>query len=182
MQTANHNIASIKPPARRSNGHLLFRFSAQLDIIPIGLTPEGLRMANSYEGTVSEGDFAGAHLTGTDNLLLRRDGVCVIDAHTLLTQAGGVNVYEHVHGYCLPPENLEIPSLDIVAQPRFEWPDIDFPIVGFSTFRAGASELEYLNSATARIDGWANFATGGLAIDTRLVTHDAEAPRLGTAA
>lgn len=177
MQTA---IQTIKPTAAadaHADGHLLFRFEAQLNVVPVGLTPEGLRMANTYEGTVIQGDFTGARIRGTDHLLLRRDGVCVIDAQTMLSHGEHRHVYEHVHGYCLPPDGLQVPSLEVIVQPGFEWPDVDFPIVGFSTFRAGVPELDYLNRVTARVDGWANFATGGLAIDTRLVTHDTGAPR-----
>jgi hypothetical protein len=177
MQTAMRNIEQIKPRATRTDGHLLFRFEAHLDITPVGLTPEGLRMANSYVGTVIAGTFDGARVWGTDHLLLRRDGVCVIDAQTMLSKAADVHVYEHVYGYCLPPEGIEVPALEVVLEPGFEWPDLDFPIIGFSTFRAAAPELEYLNSAAARIDGWANFATGGLAIETRLVAHDERVQR-----
>lgn len=181
MQTAIHDLGEQIVPVKRSDGHLLFRFEAELNVIPIGVTPEGLRMANSYEGRVTEGDFNGARVWGTDHLLLRRDGVCVIDAQTILSQTADVHVYEHVLGYCLPPAGLRIPSLETLLEPGFEWPDADFPIVASSTFRAAAPQFEYLNSATARIDGWANFATGGLAIETRLVTHDAGAPRPGVA-
>jgi hypothetical protein len=176
VQTAIRNIEQTRAPANRSDGYLLFRFEAQLDIIPVGVTPEGFRMANSYEGTVIEGDFDGARVWGTDHLLLRRDGVCVIDAQTMLSQTAYVHVYEHVLGYCLPPAGLRLPPLEALLEADFEWPDVNFPIVAFSTFRAAAPEFEYLNSATARIDGWANFATGGLAIETRLVFHDANVP------
>lgn len=95
----------------------------------------------------------------------------------MLSQNANSHVYEHVYGYCLPPDGLQVPPLEKLLEPGFEWPDVDFPIVAFSTFRAGTRELEYLNSLTARIDGWANFATGGLAIDTRLVQHDARVPK-----
>jgi hypothetical protein len=172
MATVLHNIDRNAVSLGTSEARLLFRFEAELDVLPIGITPEGLRMANSYEGLVTAGDFDGARVWGTDHLLLRRDGVCVIDAQTMLSQSDNRHVYEHVYGYCLPPRGLEIPPLEMLLEPDFEWPDVDFPIVAFSTFRAAAPELAYLNSATARIDGWANFATGGLAIETRLVEHD----------
>ncbi len=176
MQTAICHNEQNQAPADRSDGHLLFRFEAQLNIVPIGVTPEGLRMANSYEGTATEGDFEGARVSGTDHLLLRRDGVCVIDAQTLLSQSPHVHVYEHVDGYCLPPEGMQLPPLESLLEADFEWPDVNFPIVAFATFRAAAPEFEHLNRSTARIDGWANFATGELAIETRLVSHNADVP------
>jgi hypothetical protein len=151
---------------------LLFRFEAVLDLVPIGLTPEGLRMANSYVGTVTKGELFGADVRGTDNLVLRNDGVCVIDAQTILSHPDAGHVFEHVHGYCLPPEGLEMPELGELLDPDFQWPDVDFPIVAFSTFRAGAPEFGFLNRAIARIDGWANFATGGLAVETNLILHN----------
>lgn len=172
MQTTAERIET---PTDRA-GHLIFRFEARLNVLPIGVTPEGLRMANSYEGIATGGDLVGARVRGTDHLLLRRDGVCVIEAQTLISREGE-HVYEDVHGYCLPPDGLQVPPLETLMEPDFEWPDIDFPIVGFSTFRAALPHLEYLNNATARIDGWVNFATGGLAVDTRLLAHDAATPR-----
>lgn len=179
MQTAIYDIDRKRSAAEPADGHLLFRFEARLNITPIGVTPEGLRMANAYEGTVIEGDFDGARVWGTDHLLLRRDGVCVIDAQTILSQSTDVHVYEHVRGYCLPPEGMKLPPLETLLEPGFEWPDADFPIVASSTFSAAAPQFAHLNSVIARIDGWANFSTGGLAIETRLVTHDASVPLPG---
>lgn len=163
-------------PREADNDHmssvLLFRFEAVLDLVPIGLTPEGLRMANSYIGTVTGGRFPGAEVRGTDHLVLRNDGVCIIDAQTILSQPKSGHVFEHVHGYCLPPEGLELPELGELLDSDFQWPDVDFPITAFSTFRAGTPNFAFLNRAMARIDGWANFATGGLAVDTTLISHN----------
>lgn len=64
----------------QSSTDLQFRFGAALDLIPIGVTPEGLRMAKSYIGTVTMGRLLGAEVRGMDHLVLRNDGVCVIDA------------------------------------------------------------------------------------------------------
>jgi hypothetical protein len=164
--------------SRQTQETLLFQFQAQLNVLPIGIVPEGLRMANSYEGIVTDGEIpTGARVWGNDHLLLRSDGVCVIDAQTTISQVDGVHIYEEVHGYCLPPEGMQVPPLEVLLEPGFEWPDVDFPIVGFSTFRAAAPQYAYLNGVTARIDGWANFKTGGLAIETRAVSHDASAVR-----
>lgn len=166
------------PSAEEGQGDLLFRFNAQLNVLPIGIVPEGLRMANRYEGSVNEGAIpAGSTVWGIDHLLLRSDGVCVIDAQTTISLPDGTNIYEQVHGYCLPPEGMPVPPLEVLTQPGFEWPDVDFPIVGASTFRAADPRYAYLNRTTARIDGWANFKTGGLAVDTRAVQHDSTAPR-----
>ena len=151
-------------------GRLLYRFEAQLDVVPIGLVPEGIRMANSFDGRVTAGDFEGARVWGVDHFLLRSDGVGIVDAPKTIS-GDDFHLFEHVRAYCLPPKGLEMPPLEAVLDPGFEWPDILFPIHGFSTFRAANPELEHLNHAVARIDGWVDFTTGGLAVETRLVEH-----------
>ncbi len=174
MEPSTHNREGMGTPFRRAGAPLFYRFEAQLNVLPIGIVPEGLRMANSFEGRVSEGEFLGARVWGIDHLLLRSDGVCVIDAQKTISQGNGLHIYEHVRGYCLPPTGLKVPPLEVLLQPGFQWPDMDFPVVAFSTFRAGVPHYAYLNDAMARIDGWANFSTGGLAIETRLVAHDVQ--------
>jgi hypothetical protein len=147
---------------------LLYRFEAELTITPLGIMPEGLRMANSFEGRVTEGILEGARVWGIDHLLLRRDGVSVIDAQKTIS-LGDRHLYEHVHGYCLPPDGLEVPPLEVLLTPGFRWPDVEFPVIGASTFRCAVPELEFLNRAVAAITGSASFVTGALIIETRLL-------------
>lgn len=149
---------------------LLYRFEAALTVTPIGLVPEGIRMANAFEGRVTRGVLEGARVWGIDHLLLRTDGIAVIDAQKTLS-GDGVHVVEHVRGYGFPPPGLHLPPLEELLDDAFVWPDVLFPVLGASTFRAAAPQLSYLNREVARIDGWFNFATGGLAIETRLLRH-----------
>lgn len=158
-------------PERKAAHPLLYRFEAQLEVTPIGLVPEGIRMANAFEGRVTRGIMEGARVWGIDHLLLRSDGVAVIDAQKAISQ-GDTHLYEHVRGYGLPPQGLQMPPLETLLDPSFEWPDVLFPILGSSTFRAAAPELQYLNRAISRIDGWFSFATGSLVIETRLMSHE----------
>jgi hypothetical protein len=67
----------------------------------------------------------------------------------------------------------------VILDPSFEWPDVEFPILGSSTFRAGSPEYEHLNTTIAVVEGWANFATRRNAIETRVLRHTdtAAAPR-----
>jgi hypothetical protein len=58
-----------------------------------------------------------------------------------------------------------------MLEPDFTWPDIPFPILASSTFRTADPGLEYLNRVVTRIEGLANFATGGLAIETWQAEH-----------
>jgi hypothetical protein len=149
-------------------GEILYRFEAQLDVHVVGLVAEGLQMSNAFEGRVTAGRFEGARVWGIDPFLLRRDGVGIIDVPKTIS-GPGYHVYEHVRAYAFPPEGLELPPLEALLEPGFEWPDVRFPIRGSSTFRAGAPEQAWLNRSVARVDGWANMATGGLLIETRLL-------------
>lgn len=159
----------IRDHAPRSHdAGFLYRFEAQLDPKPIGLVPEGIRMANAFEGEATEGIFEGARVWGIDHLLLRTDGVAVIDAPKTISY-GNRHVYEQVNGYCLPPDGLEVPPPEVLLDPGFEWPDVPFPVRGFSTFRSGDPELAYLNRALATVEGSANYATGRLVVATRLL-------------
>ena len=145
---------------------LLYRFEANLDFNVVGRVAEGLQMSNPFEGTATDGVFQGARVWGSDPFLLRSDGVGVIDVPKTIS-GPGYHVLEHVRAYSLPPAGLELPPLEALLAPDFEWPDVRFPILGSSTFRTGAPELTWLNRVVARVDGFANMATGALVIETR---------------
>lgn len=165
-----HQLSKISNIPSALSRTSLYRFEAKLDVVPIGLVPEGIRMANSFKGRVTRGIFEGASVWGIDHLLLRSDGVAIINAEKTIS-GPDYHVYEHVHGYGLPPNGAEMPPLDTLVDPSFEWPDVLFPILGTSTFRAALPELEFLNRVVARVDGWFNFATGGLAVETSRIEH-----------
>jgi hypothetical protein len=133
-------------------------------------------MANPFAGVVTDGLLEGGHLWGTDHLLVLRDGVSVIDAQKVVID-GNRRLYEHVRGYCIPPNGFTVPPLEALIDPGFAWPDVVFPVVGFSTFRTAVPELAWLNRARARVDGWCSFADGRLAVSTRLVDHDVTTPK-----
>ena len=133
------------------------------------VAPPVLAQGNGrIEGRVTRGLFQGARVWGIDPFLIRRDGVGIIDVPKTIS-GDGYHVYEHVRAYALPPEGLEMPSLEALLEPGFEWPDIPFPIQGSSTFRTGVPHLAWLNRAVARVDGWASMATGKLVIETGLL-------------
>ncbi|MFO7653985.1 MAG: hypothetical protein R6X25_09215 [Candidatus Krumholzibacteriia bacterium] len=157
---------------------ILYRFEAQVGYHPVGVVPEGLRITVPFEGRITagrlmDGPYRRARVWGIDHLLLRRDGVGVIDAPKTVS-AGDRHFFEHVRGYCLPPAGLALPPLEAILAPDFRWPDLLFAIHGFSQFRTADPELQDLNRAHAVIDGWASFASGQLVIETRLVEHRAK--------
>ena len=171
MQSNIAPVASspIRPDAAsRPAGTFLYRFEAQLSPTSIGLVPEGLLMANAFEGTVTDGLLRGGRVWGVDHLLIRSDGISVIDAPKTIS-LGNVHLFEHVRGYCVPPEGLQLPPLEALLEPGFSWPDIPFRVTATSTFRVADQELAHLRAAIAVIEGRVWFATGRLEITTRLV-------------
>ena len=54
---------------------LLFRFEAVFGLLPIGLIPEGLRMAHACADTASASRFRGAEVRDTDRLISCNDAV-----------------------------------------------------------------------------------------------------------
>jgi hypothetical protein len=178
MTTASRTRTQHGQPSVHAVGDLLYRFEADLNLTLIGLTPEGIRMTVDYDGTITKGMLDGARVWGSDPLLLRADGVGVIETAKTISD-GTTALYEHVRGYCLPPDGLEVPAPEGILDPSFSWPNAEFPIIGSSMFRAADPAYEHLNTTIAVIEGWANFATHRNAIETRVLRHTgtAAAPR-----
>lgn len=171
---APSSLPNVRPSVERLPP-VLYRFDAKLSVQPLGVVPEGLRMANAFEGEVTSGMMRGARVSGIDHLLLRTDGVAIIDAQKLIS-LGDIHVYEKVDGYGLPPNGLQLPPLDDLLAPGFEWPDLLFPVTGSSRFRASHPDYRYLNQVVARIDGWFSFTSGALAVETRIIHHFSAVP------
>jgi hypothetical protein len=152
----------------------LYRFEARIDATPIGLVPEGLRMTIAFDGHVTDGLWVGARIRGIDPLVIRPDGVGVIDAPKTIT-LDGRSIFEHLRGFCVPPAGLALPSLDELVKPDFEWPEEPFDIYGVSTFATSEPSLAHLNRSMAIIRGRASFATGKLEVETRLLVPETPA-------
>src|SRR5687768_13256005 len=102
----------------------LYRFDAGLtEIVPVGLVPEGVRLDVHFEGTVTEGSLGGTRVRGVDYLLLRADGVGVIDALETITADDGRAISAHARGYIVPPPGVQMPPPDVLLDPDFRWPD-----------------------------------------------------------
>jgi hypothetical protein len=154
-----------------SENEFLYRFEARITAAPVGIVPEGLRMTVEFDGHVTEGLWKGARVHGIDPLVIRSDGIGVIDAPKTISLEGR-SIFEHLRGFCAPPEGMNLPSLDAMLDPDFQWPETPFAIYGASTFATSDPELAHLNSALAHIRGQASFATGKLEVETRLLpTH-----------
>jgi hypothetical protein len=131
-------------------------------VVPIGLVPEGLRLNAYYQGKITDGPLTGDTVDGVDYLLLRRDGVGVIDVRQEFSGEGGRTVATEVHGYLTPQGPL--PPLEEVADPAFAWPDAEMPMHGSVMLRTAAPELQALNSTVYGFTGTVNVARGELRV------------------
>lgn len=149
----------------RPPGRMLYQFEGRLtEINPVGLFPEGLRLANKFEGTVTNGPLSGARVWGIDHFLVRPDGVGVLDAPETFSR-GDLHVVGQVRGYALPPEGAPVPSLEAMLDPEFVWPDVPFRLLGSVLFRAAPPELEWMNRTVAVITGEVTMSSGRLVVE-----------------
>ncbi len=149
------------------SGDLVYRFEGNLgDLYPVGLFAEGIRFHNQFEGRVVAGPCAGARIFGLDQFMLRPDGVGAIVAPEII-DTGTERVSVDVRGYVVPPDRLEVPPLEVVASPGFEFPPVDFRVVGSATIRTAAPRLAALNRTVVALEGTVNMGTGRLEVEAR---------------
>jgi hypothetical protein len=143
----------------------LFRMEGRLtELITVGLLPEGVRMHNSFEGTIVAGEPAGAMVRGIDEFVIRPDGTGVVDAREVVTSAAGA-LNADVFGYAHPPAGMPIPPLEVFLDPAFQWPDVRFTLECGAIYRTAAPKLAELGRTVVVHLGWVNMATRELVIE-----------------
>ncbi len=140
-----------------------YSFQAQVTrVVPVGIGSDGLRVDLGFAGTVSSGPWAGNSIEGTDYLLIRPDGVGVIDARELITDGAGVVAALHVRGYVVPP--FPLPKLPVLLDPGFTWPDSDLPMHGSVHMHSGVAACAGCNAAVYAFNGWVNMSSGSITV------------------
>lgn len=153
-----------------------YAFTAQLTrIAPVGIVPAGLRIDVGFTGRVTDGPLAGATIEGIDYVVIRPDGVAVIDARELVTSAEGVTVALHAEGYIVAP--FPMPPLAALAAPDFAWPDAELSLHGAARAESAAPQLVPANRTVYGFTGTVNMATGVLQVAARSL---AAAPALAS--
>ncbi len=95
-----------------------YAFRGQLTrMSPIGITPAGLRLDIAFAGTITDGPPAGRAIDGIDYLLIRPDGIAVVDARELINDGEGPATSVHATGYIVAP--FPMPELAVLADPTF---------------------------------------------------------------
>ena len=131
-------------------------------VSPVGLTPSGVRLDAQFAGRITEGPLTGCTIEGIDYLLIRPDGVGVIDARALVSDGNRVIAAVRAAGYVFPPSL--VPDLAVLADPAFQWPDEDLPLHGAHFWELADGGLSRAASTVYSFNGTLNVATGALEV------------------
>ena len=134
----------------------------------IGLVPEGIRLDSYASGEFTEGPLAGGTGEWTDYLLIRHDGVRVIDVRGYAEDPEGRPVVWTMKGYFAEPgpPPLEM-RIEAMQDPDFEFPDVEFMVHGAAWFQTMAPEFAPLNYTVYAFTGTLNPFQGRMRITFR---------------
>jgi hypothetical protein len=143
-----------------------YAFQAEITRIrPIGLTARGLRLDISLTGSVTEGQLTGCTIEIIDYLLIRPDGVVVIDARDTISDGDRVIAAVRAEGYIVAP--FPMPELSVLADPNFQWPDVDLPAHGAQFWEPSREDLSTTAATVYGFSGSANVGAGVLKLSAR---------------
>ncbi|HEX8760150.1 MAG TPA: hypothetical protein VF734_09305 [Pseudonocardiaceae bacterium] len=143
-----------------------YAFQAELTRIkPVGLTALGLRIDLGFTGSLTEGRLTGSSIEVVCYLLIRPDGVGVIDARELISNEDRAIAAVRAAGYVVPP--FPMPELSILADPNFQWPDVDLPLHGAHFWETSDGNLSTAAATVYGFTGSVNVAAGVLKVSAR---------------
>lgn len=155
-----------------------YAFQAEVTRIrPIGLTAQGLRLDISLTGSVTEGQLTGCTIEIIDYLLIRPDGVGVIDARDTISDGDRVIAAIRAEGYIVAP--FPMPELSVLADPNFQWPDVDLPAHGAHFWEPSREDLSTAATTVYGFSGTANVGTGVLKLSARSLDPASQPARAG---
>lgn len=147
---------------------LIYRFEATLEESAIvGPVAAGIRFDIPFSGQLVAGEIAGGRGWGSDYLLQRNDGIAQVDAQDTFELPGGEHLHARAQGFVVPPEGVEMPSIEEMLSPDFAPADVRMLIDAFAICETGSQRFGHLNRTLVKVDGWVNNATGELVLEGR---------------
>lgn len=131
----------------------------------VGLVPGGLRLNSKFAGTVTDGLFAGSTSEGIDYVLIRPDFVMEMNAREIITIPDGPPVAVTIKGFWVP--TMEMPPLEAMLDPDFEFADVEIPGHGAAWFETMAPQYAFLNHTVFSFTGTINIARGEIRLTYR---------------
>lgn len=148
-----------------------YAFQAELTrISSIGMTAQGLRMDVGFIGSITEGRLIGHTIEGIDYLLVRSDGVGLINARELISDGDRAIAAVRAEGYIVPPS----PELSVLANPNFQWPNADQPVHGARFWETSDEDLSTAAATVFGFTGTVNMVTRVLKISARSLARRSE--------
>ena len=86
----------------------------------------------------------------------------VIDARELVSDGSRVIAAIRAEGYVVPP--FPVPELSVLADPGFQWPDVELPLHGAHFWETSDDRLSGCSRHRYGFYGRANVATGALEV------------------
>jgi hypothetical protein len=127
----------------------------------IGLVPEGIRTDAFLSGEFTEGPFAGATGTWTNYLLIRRDGVRVMDVRGYAEDPDGMPVIWTMKGFLGEPSPPPLEArIEAMLDPDFQYPDVDLMLHGAAWFQTMTPEHGFVNHTVFSFSGTVNAFQG----------------------
>ncbi len=140
----------------------------------VGLVPEGIRMEVQLSGEFTEGLFAGATADWTNHLLIRRDGVRVMDVRGYAETPDGTRLVWTMKGYFGEPSPppLEV-RIEAMLDPEFQFPDVELMLHGAAWFETMAPEFGFVNHTVFSFTGAVNPRHGDTSVTFRPIVDPA---------
>ena len=135
------------------------------EVMPVGRVRDGLRVDVWFEGTILEGKLLGGEVQGIDYLLLRPDGVGVVDVRETVLLPGGETVSITATGYVAGADGL--PADEEVLDPGYAWPELDLGVHGSAMARTSLTGLAWMNRTMLSFAGSYNLGAGTRRIAAR---------------
>ncbi|MFR9805241.1 hypothetical protein ACL02T_23590 [Pseudonocardia sp. RS010] len=177
MSVDTHARTAGAQHAQDAHRTRLFRMEGRLtELVVVGLADEGLRMHNSFEGRIVDGEPTGGRVSGVDEFLIRPDGIGVVDAREVVVSDAG-SLTATVLGYAHPPAGMPVPPLEVFLDPDFAWPDVPFALECGAVYRAANTAFDELGRTAVVHLGQVNMATRELVIEGYRGSALARSPR-----
>jgi hypothetical protein len=112
-------------------------------------------------------------LRGIDYLLIRSDGVSVLDIRETITTPKGRHIGVRAQGYGSVRSDIRAGAGAVPSQGAgFNWPDAPSPLLGVAICQTTDPEFLWMNGAMLVFSGTANLGTGKLQVVGRALTSE----------
>ena len=131
------------PQVARDDASLIYRLEGELrEMAPISISPGNICFESELDARVA----------------------AVTTPETTTTRERCVSL--DLRGNVVPPDGVDMPTPEAMADPGFDFPDLDYRVTGSAFIRTTDPRYVHLDRTVVSIDGWVNFESGELEVET----------------